>query len=575
MTLRNKFGPAAFVNKPTHDAENAHGVKAYNLEPFGKLYSMLRAALINDTYYKGWESVIDGFRETVSGVSLEELLGALLAVSNNRLDCSRDAVAFAFTYLVYNTANASDELKGHILKSTTKILSNGNLFSKYILMVRSGCFGSPNINGWKLRVAKQWLYDTPVEKQVNAISGSEPPFDIILRLVRPTPKDKLQESLWGWVQGKRSLSADLPDSLVIKHAIETTKAKFHDPETYAKLRIQDIFAMVKPIKDDSCLEVDTSRIPLAAWDFIIPRFTGYQILHNLRGMANRGLFNHQHLVDLVARKIRHLTGVDKLKVFSAMMALSADPLPYTSAKNRKGINDAIGTAFYSAAELDIDDKKTLIVVDISPSMFAPLKVAQGSKESQLSSLDVASMFTAALAYNCDNGNDSLHVWVVAETLGSIYGPDAPEQNAGFFQQSPIAISRGLRELGRRTLGTDLRLPFQKMESSKLYDYERIILLSDCETNSVESYHGYVHNPSEIQSRWAEYKKHNPHCKLVMMDCSPNTTTQVKPGKDVHYAYGSNQYTLEGMVAAITTQVPQEVAFQLLTKAELSKLKSGS
>ena len=149
-------------------------------------------------------------------------------------------------------------------------------------------------------------------------------------------------------------------------------------------------------------------------------------------------------------------------------------------------------------------------------MDSPVTGTRVGATTKVSCLDCAAMFAASLlrknktARIIPFAND-----VKTQFIGTLNGRDSIVTNA-----------IKLTEMGRG--GTDCSAPLAWLNSQDA-NSDVIIYISDYESWADK---GYGLSTTGMMSEWNKYKNNNPNAKLICMDLTPRTNSQVKEYKDI-------------------------------------------
>jgi 60 kDa SS-A/Ro ribonucleoprotein len=233
---------------------------------------------------------------------------------------------------------------------------------------------------------------------------------------------------------------------------------------------------------------------------------------NLNTFSRHSVYDNAATVTTIAEKLRNREIIKKSKVFPYQIL--------TTYKNIEGVPNKIVDALQDALEISTENvpefncEGITVLVDTSGSMGSSVTGSRGSATSKTTNMDVAALFASCIVRQ--NKNADVILFDTSASYASFNPRDTILTNAKKF-------SRGG---GGTDCSAGLRLLNQKGHKGDL-----VVMVSDN-----ESWHQLAgtryHSGTTAQAEWQTYKKRNPKAKLVCIDISPNSSSQVKEAKDV-------------------------------------------
>ncbi len=499
MANKNIFNTQKNTNSPTIAKGmtlNAAGGNAFSLENREALAQLSITGCVGDTFYVSADKQTEQSLELCKKIA-EEKDGlefiAKLAIYSRQKGYMKDMPSFLLSFL------SIQKDKSFYIKAFKQTVDNSKIIQNHIQMIRSGFFGVKSMPNEMRRMIKSWIKSCSPEKLFRNDIGS-PSMGDIIKMVHPKPNNKAEEAIYSYlinksVDGKRHKASgdDLPE--LIKHY-----------EAFKK----DITLEIPKVSFEmlTALNLNDSH-----WKEIAKNASWTQTRMNLNTFERHNVFQDNEIKNMICERLSSKEEVLKSKVFPYQIMSSY----INNTINDKQINSALEQAMeYSLKNVPELDGETYVFVDVSGSMNTPITGVRKNEKgktitvSKIRNIDVAGLIASAIK----SKNKSATVLAFDTSL-------KPE-----FKYSKV-MEYTTKFSSIRGGGTDCSLGF-KMLADKNKKVSNVIIISDN-----ESWSGYNSNMTTGSSKhWKEIVKNNPDVKLVCIDISPNTTTQVKTDKNV-------------------------------------------
>jgi len=476
------------------DTTNAAGGRAYSLPAKHAVAQLAATGCFGGTYYAKPEAQLDSLRDLVPQVSEEFVAKA--AVYARRRGYMKDMPAVILAFL----AEARSPLLEKVFPS---VVDNGKMLRNFILAVRSEAVGRKTLGQGARRALRRWFSDRDAADIFRASVG-KPSMRDVLRIVHPKPESKVKDSLYayllGKVDGKRK---SLPE--IVKQ-FEKWKA---DP---TESEVPDVpFQMLTGVE-----------IPDKVWYTIAENARWHMTRMNLNTFARHGVFESKKRTKMIERRLRDPENVRKARAFpyqllAAYKNVSSD-VPHDV---REALQDAMEIAIENVPAVE---GSVVMCPDVSGSMHSSITGDYQAKASSVRCVDVAGLMAASVLRR----NPSARAIPFKEDIVDIrINPrDTVLTNAEKFASIPAGA-------------TNCSAPLRKLNEEKA-DVDAVIFVSDNES-WVDSTSGmsWLWNRAARQrygtammEEWAVLKKRCPKAKLVCIDLTPTTDSQVKERQDI-------------------------------------------
>lgn len=486
---RNVFptGPKA----PPANTVNDAGGAAYALEPREALEQYAMTGCFNGTFYASGTLQLERTLELCAKVADPAWISAL-AIKARRDGLMKDMPVLLLAWV------AANEKGGESFRAAFPlVVDNVKQLSKYVQVFRSGVLGRKSLSHRNATAIERWCASkSAADLWWQSVGVASPSLADVLRMAHPKPATPAHAALFGY----------LSDRNTDEHAIDRGNL----PENLRAWLGYDGGDQLPPAPFQLLV-----GHPKADWKAIARASTWAQARQSLNAYGAHGVFEDPELVALLAAKLAEPPErTMPYQILTTYQNIDAGtPRPIVDA-----LHDALEKATANVPELP---GSTLIAVDVSGSMRSPVTGSRGTATSKTRCVDVAALFACSMLRR----NPSAEV-VVFDT--GIHAPRIEPRDSILTNAAKLAMYGGG--------GTDCSLPYayatfeERGTPPKVYDL--IVLISDNES-------WYVSCPVEAFRRpgtwagqlWAEYSQRHKRSKTVLLDLTPNSTTQIMTARE--------------------------------------------
>ena len=516
--MANKSLFASMLGRlPKANAVNEAGGRAYKLEPKHALAQVAATGTFGNAFYSTAETQLDEVLKLIDEVDDNQYLAKLALYAREKAFMKDMPAALLVALSVRDT-----ELMHRVFD---RVVDNGRVLRTVFQMIRSGRFksntdknkaghGRVGLSSSVQRAFQRWLNTASVGKLLSASIGNDPSLRDILRMARPTPKDNVRRSMFGWLTDKSidkwapATEADLPvevQSLIAYRNSESEEAQ----------------ALIAGGLDNVRWDLlsDAAKGP-TVWAALARKMGPQALRMNLNTLLRHDVLATSAMVDYVADRIADESEIRRSKQF---------PYQYFAAYLNADDNvpQKIKTALHKAAEIACGNVPELpgpvvIGLDTSGSMSSAVTGHRGrGATSKMRCIDVAALFAAAILRR---NPDSVVIPFDTSAYDAKMDPN----------DSILSIAERLAKYGGG--GTDCSLPLvaanQKHAKRK---FAGIVLVSDNESWVGTGRHG----STGVMTAWEAFvanqrklvgKEASP--KLVNIDLQPYQTVQACEQADI-------------------------------------------
>jgi 60 kDa SS-A/Ro ribonucleoprotein len=457
---------------------NLAGGKAYALSAKEALAQYAVCGTLHDTYYADARQHLDKLKELCDAVDAGFI--AKTAVYARQSGYMKDIPAYLMADL---TARREQEW---LERAFPRVINDGRMLRTYVQMVRSGTTGRKSFGTAPRRLIRDWFMSRDHDRILRNSVGSNPTMADVIKMAHVKPDTKEKEALFNWLI--KGVSEGLPPLL---QQLED----FNAGRTLSPPELPFQYLMAKA----------TTQLQWAS----IAATTSWQTLRmNLNTFLRHGVFTNPPIVEDIARRLSNREEIEKAKVFPYQLMTAyqnidpAMPRPIVDA-----LHDAMELATMNVPQLP----STAIAVDVSGSMQDPI-TGHTRKTSKTKCVDVAALIAVVLTRRAKES-------VVMPFDTRVY--DARVEPRDTIMTS----AKILAQFGGG--GTNCSLPMAVINHSPISP-DLVVYVSDCESWVDRDQLGM----SGLQSQWRLYQLRNPNAKLVLIDLTPNATSQIPTQRNV-------------------------------------------
>lgn len=523
MASKKLFGSAAPRKPlaPVADTVNHAGGLAYSLADEAALAQMAATGTFADTFYASGEDQLEKITELANKVSVELL--AKVAVYSRENAFMKDSSALLLSVLFARDVEL-------FKKVFNRVVDNGKMLRNFAQIVRSGKAGRKSFGTAGKRAIQNWLNARSDVQLFNDSIGNDPSLADVIKMVHPRGNTPSREAFYAYLLGKE-----------YKNASKEGKESAQLPQI---VRDYEAFKLGK--KDQRVIPERVNFQMLTALDLSDKEWSkaaegmGWQATRmNLNTMQRHSVFSDDAIVKKVAAKLASEKDIMAVKAFPYQLLtafLNADAEVPSRVKN--ALQDAMEIATKNVPKLK---GKVVVAVDSSGSMNSSVTGYRKGATSVVTCNQVASLMAASLMRVCED-TTVMRFDTSAEIL-NLNARDSVMTNAA--------------KINRSGGGTTVSAPLALM-NQKGIKAETVILISD---NESWADHSWGNGATALMNEWVAFKKKNPNAKLVLIDITPNTTSQASSRKDILKVGGFSDTVFE-VVAAFAENTNNSSEFWL-------------
>ena len=483
--------PGVSAKVPAADTTNSAGGKAYSFEKKHALAQIAATNCFNGTYYASAEDNLKLAKDAALALKADPEFLAKVAVYSRDKGYMKDMPAFLTVLL----ADLDTKL---FRKVFPKVIDNGKMLRNFCQMARSGAVNGKvkNLSSGSVRHAiQQWFDVRGAWALFKASIGNDPTMKDMLRMCRPKPNSDEKAALFGYFLDKEVEFARLPQIVREYEAFKKDKT------------------LAVPNVDFRML--DSLGLTDAQWKEIAKNALWMMTRMNLNTFSRHGVFKDKEVVKLVAERLRNREMIVEARQFPYQM--------FSAWKATEGTADIpfeIRDALQDAMEIAIDNVpefkgQIYVCMDMSGSMGSPI-TGNGPQASKMSCVDVAALIASSIVRK----NRSAEMWT--------FNHDAVKVNLN----PRDTVLTNASKLNKAGGGTSISVPLHKLNQMKAKG-DAVVYVSDYES-WIDSGGGYSYygGGTALANEWETFKKRNPNSRLVCIDLTPRSNSQIKTRKDV-------------------------------------------
>lgn len=512
------------------DTVNEAGGAAFSLDAETALATLMLTGTFSGTYYQSAEAQLDKFVELARQCS--SLFLAQCAIYARQNGFMKDAPAVACVLLMERsrTEQSADDL---ITPLFDAVINNGKMLRNFVQIVRSGKFGSKNINGKARRLVQRWFDRRRTDTIFRQSIGASPSLGDVLKMAHPDPADGAHlrgssgltpDSIENRVKERASLYAYLIgcEEATGRQVTEKWSSGGGELSAKRKWRRDRLPACVRDfenLKDGSGDVIPNIPFQMLTgttfkgvtdkklWKHIAETASWHTLRMNLATFARHGVFDYKGMPEKIAARLADPVEVAKAKVFPYQLLAAYDVVEADASIPRcvvKALHDAAEASVVNVPEITGPFN---VLLDISSSMTSVITGTRAGHVSKMTCMDAASIMAAAFLRKNPQGslvlfNDSAQVMTIDTTLPL------------------LRLAKDIR--AKCSGGTNLGAAFHALVLNKLKGH--VVVVSDN-----QSWAGGEN------ARWSVYHAANPKGRLVTVNIQPVTTTTLDPETHLHIA----------------------------------------
>ena len=483
MANRTLFASRRSSSQPPTNTINLAGGKAYALSSEHALAQLAATGTFGNTFYASAQHQLDEVRQVADGCHPEFL--AKTAVFARREGHMKDMPALLCAMLAVADRALLERVFPQVIDSP-KMLRN------FVQILRSGVVGRRSLGTAPKRLVRQALASYSDRALDNGAVGASPSLADVVKMVHPKPATESRRALYGYLLGRPYDAAHLPACV---QAVEAFKA---DPAQ-------------APVPKVDFRRLTALPLTREHWAEIARTSTWQQTRINLNTYLRHKAFEVPGTAEAVAATLRDPAQIQRARVLPyellvAYLHASRD-LP---AVVREALQDALELALVNVPTVST---QVYVGLDVSGSMsWSSITGQRKGRTSAARCVDVAALIAAALL----RANPRTEVLPFDTKVVSV--DVNPRDTVLTNAQRLAAVGGG---------GTDCSKPLEALNQRRAKG-GLVVLVSDNES-------WWNQGPgrgTQTLAQWDRFKARNPEAKLVCVDLTPNTTTQVQERDDV-------------------------------------------
>jgi 60 kDa SS-A/Ro ribonucleoprotein len=362
---------------------------------------------------------------------------------------------------------------------------------------------------------RDWFASKSSHAIFKASIGNDPSMRDILRMARPRPDSKEKAALYGYLKGAeldkktgayRTYNKD--GSVRYEHPFEALPQIVREYEQYKMTK-----EGTPPNVDFRML--DSLGLGQSEWTDIARNAPWMMTRMNLNTFARHGVFEDTEVSDLIAARLSNREQIEKSRAFpyqlmSAWKATSGnEKVPHNV---REALQDAMEIAIDNVPKIN---GQVFVCVDTSGSMGSPVtgdRRGYGAPSTSVSCVDVAGLIASSVVRN----NSSAQVLTFKSDAVRV---ELNPRDTVLTNTEKLASAGG---------GTNCSSALAKLNQERATG-DVIIYVSDYESwvDSDYGYGGGYGAGTGMLSEWSNFQERNPNAKLVCIDLTPGSNSQVK------------------------------------------------
>jgi len=370
-----------------------------------------------------------------------------------------------------------------------KVVDNARMLRGFVQIVRSNAVGRKSFGSLPKKLIRKWLVDRDPNRLLDDSVGNTPSLGDIVKMVHPVPATKEQEGAFGYLIGK---DKEILPPLFKEYEQWKRNPTDQTPKVSTRL-------------------LTSAELTTEQWTQIALRMGWQELRMNLNSLDKHGVFLSPGITRKLSEKLQDAEAIHRSRVFPYQILqayLSTENLPNL-------IQQALQVAMEVAVENVPKFEGNIVVgLDVSGSMHSAITGSR-AVSSKTTCLQVAALISAVILRK----NQETKIIPFSDSIPKVrLNPlDSVTTIANVLSKLPSG-------------GTNCALPLASVanEGQKV---DAFVLVSDNESwiNSPSYYNYYRTNAMD---EWLRIKKKNPKAKLINIDLTPNTTTQLHSQSDI-------------------------------------------
>lgn len=519
---KNLFNTQA-ARVPAVETKNEAGGTAYNMTSKHALAQYVCTSCLNGTFYTSAKSQLDSVKKLLTECE-PEFVGKV-AVYGHEDSYMKDLPALCMAYLASDPANKE---KLEVLKKTFhRVIDSGNMVRNFVQIVRSGAFGRRSFGEVPRRLVREWFQKRSPASIFHQSIGNNPSIADVIKIVHPSPLDgegnrsDEKAALMAYLLGAETTDVEGRKVLQRKYLDRKdgqVKVAYSEPWDNLPQIVRDFenwkVDKTLPVPAVNFRFLDNEKLSTEQWTDIARKANWLTTVKSLGTYANHGVFDVQGMTDVIAERVENGELISQARAFpyQIMMAYLATDAR-VPARVRNALQSAMELATHNVPSLG----RVVVCPDVSGSMRSPVTGDRGSATTKVRCVDVAALVAATILRTNKEAEVIPFEQSVVDRV-RLNGFDSIMTNA----EKLASVGGG---------GTNCSAPMQLLNTRR-QKADVVVYISDYES-WVDSAYGYGYNRGTgLMHEWTRFKDHNPGAKLVCIDLTPRTNTQVKEHEDI-------------------------------------------
>lgn len=529
-------------NMPAASAVNEAGGKAYSLSDKAALALYVSTSCLNGTFYTDAQGQLDTVKKLLTGCD-PEFIGKL-AVYGRQKSLMKDLPALLCAHLAGDNGSGkgptTPEQKAKLkvlAKVFPHVIDSGKMVRNFVQMIRSGVFGRKSLGFGPQACVKKWFDRSPASIFHQSI-GQNPSMGQVIKLARPKPDGPEKAALFAYLCGSKVEPTEDGGRRLRSYYKDKNDGQVKIAYEQSFDSLPDIVKQFEAWKADQSLPVPklnfrfldgVGKLTPSQWTEIASQANWLTTLNSMNAYKDHGVFDMPGMADLIAQRLADPEAVAKARVFPyqiliAYMATEGNGVP---AKVRDALHDALEAATKNVPEMP--GGQVYICPDVSGSMTTARVTGQRQTgtdsrgktwdtSTKARCIDVAALFSASL----------LRTNRSAEILPFEVGVVPTSRLMLEARDTVMTNARKLASIGGG--GTNCSAPLNFLNQRNAMG-DLVVFISDYESwfDGPNASNGKA---TEMMKHWQTFKGRNPKAKLVCIDLTPRTNSQVVEREDI-------------------------------------------
>jgi 60 kDa SS-A/Ro ribonucleoprotein len=527
MANQALFGTQASRERklPKTTVRNAAGGKAYSRSDEAALAQFAATGMFNNTFYVKAEKQLEEAIALAMRVPVDFL--AKVAVYSRRHAYLKDMPAL----LVAVLATRDSKLFKQVFPL---VIDNGRMLRNFVQVMRSGVVGRRSLGSAPKKAVQRWFTQSTDDYIFKASVGNSPSIVDVIKMVHPSPETKSRDALYAYLLDKKYDKRSLPK---LVKSFEKFKKGSQGERKLPAVPFQML---------------DSAGLSTEEWKQVARDGRWMFTRMNLRTFARHGVLKDKAMVKLIADRLGSKELAQKARQYPYQvltawkMVEHDDNIPATI---KRALHDAVD---HTCGNIPEFNGRTAVLVDISGSMTQPMNgagyMARG-QTGQVTCMEVAGLFAAAIARkNPDAVVYQFHTQARRVHFNAMDSVFTNMKKIVDGRMGGTSISAGLLALMRDFKAGDLP--------------DNVIIISDNESWADAYGHGYsyggtAHGATATQHAFSDYKAKNRKARLILMDLTPSSDTQVKDNADILNVGGFSDAVFDTVAGFIESRGTQD------------------